>query len=133
MTRLSRTEGEELLRTQREKLNPVILSDPEDKADEGPESRLSIKIRQLCKDRAWPCLIIPQMKRVLFFLPAGWPDGIIVIPLQKRIVFLELKSKTGKRSDEQRQMAYTFGLAGYPIHKVKSFARFQEIVEGREI
>lgn len=119
--------------TEKEYLNYMAnrqdVSHETEQADEGPESKLSCKIRAFCKDRAWPCFIIPQSEKLKIFLTPDWPDGTIVIPLQKRVIFLELKSKTGKRTEGQKQMAYIFGLAGYPIHKVKSFARFLEIIE----
>jgi len=48
------------------------------KADEGPESVLSDKIKFHCKEKGWPCLCIPKwatrLKAVRRWLPLGWVD-----------------------------------------------------------
>ena len=100
-----------------------------DDADLGPESKLQGKITKLCKDRGWPCLSFRQSRKARGFIPSGWADLTILIPLQKRILFIELKSKAGRKTEEQKQMASIFSLAGHPIHEIRSWKAFNSLIE----
>lgn len=42
----------------------------------------------------------------------GFPDWVMVCPVQKRILYLELKGYGGKLSDEQREWLADLGAAG---------------------
>jgi len=138
MTHWSEKEFEEY-QAKRDRLAPLPkyhdLAGAGDPADEGPESKLQGKITQLCKDRGWPCLSFRQSRKAQGFIQAGWPDLTILIPLQRRVLFIELKSKTGRKTEEQKQMAQIFGLAGHPIHEIRSWKAFVSLteVENRDV
>ena len=99
-----------------------------DDEDEGPESTLSKRIRQHCKDKAYPALVFPQTQDVRNFLPPGWPDGTILVP-DREIIFLEIKRpKGGRKSPAQKEMAIRFLHLGHKIHEVKTWKKYIEIV-----
>ena len=104
------------------------LRSPAHDADPGPESELQAKITKYCDSQAWPVLSFPQTQAVRKFLPAGWPDQMILIVPQRRWVFLEIKAGKGRLSEEQKQMAIRFLEGGHKIYEVRSFKRFLEIV-----
>jgi len=95
-------------------------------ADLGPESILQGKITKWAKDEGYPCLSFRQSKKAKGFLVPGWPDVTLI--LKDRVVFLELKAKTGYLKKEQKDMALQFYFLGHEIFRVKSFKRFLEIV-----
>ena len=97
--------------------------------DPGPESELQSKIKAHCKTNGWPALCFPRTKNVLWFLLAGWPDATIIMP-HGRVLFLELKAAKKDLRKSQRLMRNMFQYLGHEIHKVRSFRRFLQLVEG---
>lgn len=112
----------------RQVLNPPENTFARDEADE-PESTLSKWLRGYCKDQGWPAIIFPQTQDVRNFLPPGWPDATIVI--HNRTIFMELKTKKGRKSDAQKEMAIRFLHLSFPIHEVRTRKRALEILHGR--
>ena len=92
-----------------------------------PESGLSKWLRQYCKDHGYPALVFPQTQNVRNFLPAGFPDAIII--LHNRVIFMELKRPHGgRKSPKQKEMAIRFAHLGHPIHEVKTRKRAIELL-----
>lgn len=97
-----------------------------DTPDYGPESKLAGKISKWAKTNGYPILNFRQSKKAAGFIPVGFPDVTLVLP--NRVVFMELKSASGRLRKEQQEVAIQFAHLGNAIHVVKSFRRFLEIV-----
>jgi hypothetical protein len=98
--------------------------------DDGPESRLAGKISKWAKTNGFPILNFRQSKKAAGFIPVGFPDVTLVLP--NRVVFLELKSATGRLRKEQHEVARQFAYLKNAIYVVKSYKRFLEIVNEKE-
>lgn len=109
----------------------IEIPDDPHEADEEPESTLSKKIRKHCKDNGWIALILPQNKLLAWFIPEGWPDGVIALP-HGRIVWLELKAKKGELQEKQRLTGSMLRFLGHEFYQVKTWKRYLEIVYGRQ-
>ena len=135
MTRWSEDEYSEYM-AKRERVMPRLKYHDlagADEPDEGPESKLQGKIVRWAKEWGKPCLSFPRTRKVQSFLPEGWPDVCLI--LKDRVLFLELKAKRGRMSEEQKQMRLQFMALGHEIHELRSYKRFLEIVNtvvGRE-
>lgn len=57
----------------------------------------------------------------------GEPDFTILAP--QRVIFVECKSKSGKRSPDQQTVAYCARLLGHEIHLVSSMREFLEKID----
>lgn len=99
-----------------------------EKADPGPEAELARKILKYCKEHGYPVQYFRQTPRVQRVLTPGWPDMTIV--MSERVVFIELKSAEGYLRKEQKKMAQVFSWLGHPIHQVRSYKRFLEVIRG---
>lgn len=102
------------------------LGEVDDTPDEGKESRLAGKISKWARIHGYPILNFRQSKKAAGFIPIGWPDVCIVLP--GRVIFLELKSASGRVRKQQQAVAIQFAHLGNQIHVVKSYRRFLEIV-----
>jgi len=91
------------------------------------EKTLQTKIERVLTGKAYPYLSFRQSRSVLRICPPGWPDLVIVLP-KKRVAWIELKSKTGRRSKGQKELALIFHYLGHEIHEVKTMKRFMEII-----
>jgi len=129
MYRLSPEQAQALLTEQQAKMSRGKYGLSPDVPDEGLESVLSNKIRQYCEKMGYPCLIFRQSKQVKGLVPAGWPDCSIALP-GGRTVWIELKNKAGRLSDEQKMYKLMFMALGHEWYEVRSYKRFLEIVEG---
>jgi len=98
-----------------------------DKPDPGKESVLQSKIEAWCKEWGRPYLSFHQSPKAKRMLPPGWPDMEIIMP-NGQTLRMELKSSTGRLSDEQRQLRLQFLALGHSVHKVRSFKRFLELI-----
>ena len=106
-----------------------ILQDSIDKSTpDAPESELSKTIRQWAKDKAYPCLVHPQNKKLSWFVPEGYPDVVLSLP-KGRTIYLELKSKKGIWKNKQIDHALMLGQLGHEYYVVRTFKRFLEIVD----
>ncbi len=103
-----------------------------EQADEGPESRLQAKIRKYAKDRGYPCLIFPQTKAVMKFLPPGYLDIVLSLPYCFTIYF-ETKSKTGQLRKKQNLMIGMLEQLGHHVYQIRSYKRFLEIMKNVEV
>jgi hypothetical protein len=99
------------------------VNEQDDEPDPGPESVLQRKIERWCAEWGRPCLSFRQSKYAKRMLPAGWPDCTIIMPGGK-VLFLELKSKSGRLSDEQKRTKLQFMALGHEIHLVTSYKKF---------
>ena len=91
-----------------------------------PESTLSKDVRKWAAAQGYPALVCRQSIKARGFLTPGWPDVTLILP--KRIVFLELKSKTGGLRENQKLIAQQILTLGHEWHKIKTWKEFEEIV-----
>ena len=98
-----------------------------DEPDEGPESKLQGKIVAWAKDWGRPIQSNRQTKGARTLLTAGWPD-ITLILSGRRVLFIELKAKRGRMTDEQKQMRLQFMALGHEIYEIRSFKAFISLV-----
>lgn len=108
------------------------LEKRKEEADPGPESNLAKKIRRYCKEQGWPAFVVPQHPAIRKILPPAWLDAVIALP-GRRVLWLELKSATGKLKAHQKLMAQMLLTLGHEWHKVKTFKKFKEIVYEKKI
>jgi len=99
-----------------------------DTPDEGPESDLQNKIVAWAKNKGYPCLSLRQSKNAKTMLTPGWPDVVLALPA-KRVVFIELKSKKGRLSAEQKNMKIMFLYLQQEWYEIRSFSKFLEVIE----
>lgn len=113
----------------KQRLNPSP-NDFSDKAspDPGPESSLASKIVSWAKQKNYPCLFLRQSQRAQGFIERGWPDIVLALP-ECVTVYLELKSKGGRLSQKQKDMARALLYLGHYWFEVRSWRKFLEIVE----
>lgn len=125
--RYSPEDGQALFQAQMAKCLKACHID-NDEPDEGLESELQRKIAKWAKDHGHPLLYFPRTPKVRAFLPAGWPDDILVLP--GRVVFFELKQSSGRLSEDQKMMRLIFLHHGHTIHEIRSYRKFLSVVEG---
>lgn len=58
---------------------------------------------------------------------AGVSDLIVVLP--NKILFIEMKSKTGRQSIEQKQFQQHVTELGFEYHIIRSFDEFKSLIE----
>lgn len=104
------------------------LPPKDNEADDGPEKVLQRKIVTWAKDWGHPCLSFRQSKNAIGFITPGWPDITLILHKQ-RVVFLELKSKKGRMSEDQKMMRLQLLSHGQEIYEVRSYKQFLQIVE----
>ena len=59
----------------------------------------------------------------------GVSDLIVVLP--NHIMFIEMKSKTGRQSLEQKQFQQKIEKLGFQYHLVRSFDEFHNLIESK--
>ena len=102
------------------KLPSVIKDD----ADSGKESELLKKISTYFNEHG----IYFFHDRSAGKNKGGHPDITACLP-EGRVVFIELKSKTGRLSDEQKLVKLKLLGTGHEFYECRSFKRFLEICE----
>lgn len=100
----------------------------DDEPDPGPESVLQRKIEAWALEWGRPCLSFRQGKWAKRNIPAGWADIEIIMPHGKTLR-IELKSSTGRLSEEQKRLKLQFMSLGHEVHECRSYKRFLEIVK----
>ena len=60
----------------------------------------------------------------------GWPD--LTFCLEGKPMAIELKTATGRLSDDQKRVLPAMERDGWHVHVVRSYREFVRIVEGRE-
>ena len=95
----------------------------EDKADEGPESKLLAKIIKWANEKGFPVFHDRSRKKNV----PGWPDITLCLP-EGKVLFLELKSAKGVMRKEQKQIKQQMIYLRHYHYVVKSYKRFQEII-----
>ncbi len=103
----------------------VCLTHPT--ADSGPESVLQDKIEQECRQRQW-AFARTRMDKATTFTMAGVPDFIIAMH-SGRTLYMEVKTKTGKQSAEQKGFQVLLEMNGHEYHLVRSFAEFLSVTK----
>jgi len=131
MTRWTESQLDEYM-AKRDRLSPLptyhhlVGADP---PDEGPESRLQSKIQAWAKEWGRPIQSNRQSSRAKTLLTPGWPDIVLILP-QGRVLFIELKGKRGRLTEEQKQMKLMFMALGHTIHEIRSYRAFISLVLG---
>jgi len=101
----------------------VPWESPSEEIDEGPESELQDKIEAYCRQEQF-YFFHDRSQRAN---RKGFPDLVIALKAG-RTLWLELKSKGGVMSAEQKQVRLQLLALGHEHHVVKSFKRFKEII-----
>lgn len=96
---------------------------PEDKADEGRESKLQTKIMNWANDKGYPLFHDYSWKRN----KAGWPDVTLCLP-KAITLYCELKSAKGVMKEEQAKIRQQMVFLGHHHFIVKSYKQFLTIV-----
>lgn len=109
---------------------PPAFKEDETDLDMGAEATLQKKIVAHAKGKGWPCLSFRQSKKARGYLEPGWPDLTLCLP-EGRVIFIELKSKTGVWGGKQRLIFNMLRHLEHEIYIVKSFKRYMEII-GKE-
>lgn len=111
------------------KLNPWLFGENTERTIDAnavtDESELHDEIIEYCKDRRWIYFhgsMAHATKRT-----KGEPDFIILA--DRRVFFIECKSKTGKPSTEQLGVIQWAATLGHTIHVVTSMDQFRRIVQ----
>lgn len=96
--------------------------------DNTPESVLQRKINKYCRDHGYPFVSFRKSKRAKGFLNPGTPDLIIGLPAG-RTIWIELKDKSGRLSDDQKLFAKKLLFLKHEWYEVRSYKRFLEIIK----
>ena len=99
------------------------------------ESPLQSKIVQWAHDHGYPCHAHPQSRHYVkaHTKGAGWTDVTLCIPgevigARPRVLFLELKTRTGVMRVAQLEMERKMIFLGFEYYRIKTWKRFMEIV-----
>lgn len=92
----------------------------------GKESELHQKIEAELKARRW--LFIHSRTDRATTTEKGIPD-FVIFPGHGKAIFVEVKTKTGKLSPEQRAWQYCAEILGYNFHIVRSLKDFLAAIE----
>lgn len=110
------------------RLNPLIFGLPPSKKGIGSalERPLHDQIFDECRARGWIAFHGSMAERT--HRTEGEPDFTILAD-RGRTFLIECKSKTGKRSTKQNEMAHQAALLGHFIHTIRTFEEFRAIVD----
>ena len=76
------------------------------------EKQFTQQIKELCKMFGWLYYHTHRSQ----FSPAGFPDVVAVLAVDKRVVYVELKSEKGKLSHDQRLWLWHLAAAGQEVY-----------------
>jgi hypothetical protein len=96
------------------------------------ESDLHNAIMEYCANRwpKWLAIHGSMVKRST--VTTGAPDFVILAP-DKTTLYIECKSKTGKRTPEQLAFAKQAEALGHTVYEVRSFEEFVSVLEDKEL
>lgn len=130
MTRWTPAQFDEYMVKRESTLHPVKNEPgPKQEADEGKESVLQGKIEKWAEEWGHPCESFRQNPRARRTLKPGWPDIRLILP-RGRVLWIELKSKKGRLSEEQKLLRLQFLNHGHEIHEIRSYVAFLRLVTG---
>lgn len=93
------------------------------------EAELHNQISDWCKYRGWLCFHGSMAHRAR--RTPGEPDFIICTD-DKRVLFVECKTKVGKLSQEQLAIQAWLKKLGHDYHIVRSLAEFMDVAKGKQ-
>jgi hypothetical protein len=99
---------------------------PAAEADDGPEWRLQREIETWCRERGLYVFHDRSRSRNA----PGHPDLVIALP-RARTLWLELKSRRGRLTSDQKRVAQRLRSCGHQWAVIKSFNDFLELVHER--
>lgn len=104
--------------------NPQSTSEPCDR-----ESKLRESILGYCESQwpRWKCVWARSDKKST--LPLGCQD-LTIFADGGRVILVELKTKTGKQSEDQRNWAHEMSKLGFEVFIIRSFEEFMAAVNG---
>jgi hypothetical protein len=94
-------------------------------ADPGPEKDLQAKAEKLCRERGYHFF----HDRSRGANVPGQTDLVIALP-KGRTVWVELKSKHGRLSADQKRVRMMLSALGHEWHDVRSYSQFVSILDG---
>ena len=92
-------------------------------ADEGPESELQKKCERWLRENGFPYFHDRSRGKN----KRGIPDLICFLG-EGRVVVIELKAKSGRMSEEQKETMMRLKYLGHEVHEVRSYKRFLYLV-----
>jgi hypothetical protein len=96
-------------------------------ADDGPEWRLQREIEAWCRERG---LYLFHDKSRSRNAP-GHPD-LVVAASRGKTLWLELKSRRGRMTADQKRVAQLLQACGHEFHLIRSFSQFLEITHASD-
>lgn len=109
--------------------NPHIYGENTERVGDAPvtdEDKLHKEIIEYCKNHRW--IYFHGSMRHKTKRTEGEPD-FEILASHGRSFYIECKSKTGKPSEAQRNIAHWARLLGHTIHLVRNMDEFRRIVE----
>lgn len=97
-------------------------------SDTEPESALANSIKQWADKKAYPCLVHPRSKKLSWFLPPGYADIVLSLPLGITL-YLEIKAQEGIWRKDQQLMAMQWRHLGHQYFVLKSWKGFLELID----
>lgn len=94
-------------------------------ADPGPEKDLQAKAEKFCRERGYHFF----HDRSQGANAPGQTDLVIAMP-KGRTVWVELKSKSGRLSADQKRVRMILSALGHEWHEVRSYRQFVCLVDG---
>ena len=122
---MSITESEYQAMRERLKMNKCDKTSSPD-AFTGKESELHRQIEADLKLRRW--MFVHSRTDMATTTAKGVPD-FLIFPGNGKVLFVEVKTKTGKLSPEQRAWQYCSDIRCYQYHVIRSFAEWQRTAE----
>ena len=95
--------------------------------DPAPEKDLQAKAEKLCRERGYHFF----HDRSRGANAPGQTDLVIAMP-KGRTLWVELKSKTGRLSADQKRLRMVLSALGHEWHEVRSYQQFLIILDGKE-
>uniref|UniRef100_A0A6H2A0C5 Putative VRR-NUC domain-containing protein n=1 Tax=viral metagenome TaxID=1070528 RepID=A0A6H2A0C5_9ZZZZ len=125
MTRWTQQQYEDYILSSKNAIaKPVALAEQPNKAT--LEHNLLAKCLRYCRDYGYAVWHDWSRKKN----EAGWPD-LMIFMSEGRVCLIELKSEKGRLRKEQADLRRHLLFLGHPVHVVKSYKRFLEVIQDR--
>lgn len=128
MTRLTEQEFLEVQHKMQRTDRPSPDHFVDTEADGEPESVLANSIKQWADGKGYPCLVHPRSKKLSWFLPPGYADIVLSLPLGITL-YLEIKAQKGVWRKEQQLMAMQWRQLGHQYYVLKTLKGFLELID----
>jgi hypothetical protein len=102
-----------------------VGSGPKEEEFDGPESKLQLLCQNYLKDRGYYFFHDRSTKQN----DPGFLDLVVALP-RGQTVWVELKTKGYKLSDEQKRTILRLQFLGHQVATIKSFGAFKRLIDG---